>query len=142
MPGRKTEKLDLRFWREFATEVLSVDLAEDRLRVNGGRLYYLPALNPDFGRLRTVHSGVWLGTFKKERFEPAHPLALFLKPGEAKSSLDLRANSRELAAYLRGETLPTDLRGWTVVTVAGFPIGWGKGVQGILKNHYPRGWMI
>jgi len=26
--------------------------------------------------------------------------------------------------------------------VDGFPIGWGKGVQGTLKNHFPRGWMI
>jgi NOL1/NOP2/sun family putative RNA methylase len=129
-------------WRGFAAEVLSIDLAEDRLRVAGERLYYLPELTPDFGRLRTVHPGVWLGTFKKERFEPAHPLALFLKPGEFKNALDLRAESRELAAYLRGETLPSTVSGWTVVTVDGFPIGWGKSVQGTLKNHYPRGWMI
>ena len=129
-------------WRGFAAEVLSVDLAEDRLRVAGERLYYIPELNPDFGRLRIVHSGVWLGTFKKERFEPAHPLALFLKSGEANNSFDLRADSRELAAYLHGETLPTNTSGWTVVTADGFPIGWGKGVQGTLKNHFPRGWMV
>jgi NOL1/NOP2/sun family putative RNA methylase len=129
-------------WRGFAAEVLSVDLAEDRLRVAGERLYYIPELNPDFGRLRIVHSGVWLGTFKKERFEPAHPLALFLKANQAKNSFDLPADSRELAAYLRGETLPTTANGWTVVTVNGFPIGWGKGVQGTLKNHFPRGWMV
>lgn len=140
--GRKSEKPDLHLWREFAAEVLSVDLAEDRLRVAGERLYYIPELTADFGRLRIVHPGVWLGTFKKERFEPAHPLALFLKPGEAKNSLDLPADSRELAAYLRGETLPVDSRGWTVVTADGFPIGWGKGVQGTLKNHFPRGWMV
>jgi NOL1/NOP2/sun family putative RNA methylase len=140
IPGLSKQLAGL--WRGFAAEVLSVDLAEDRLRVFGERLYYLPALNPDFGRLRIVHPGVWLGTFKKERFEPAHPLALFLKPGQAKNSFDLRADSRELAAYLRGETLPTSASGWTVVTVDGFPIGWGKGVQGTLKNHYPRGWMI
>jgi NOL1/NOP2/sun family putative RNA methylase len=129
-------------WRGFAAEVLSVDLAEDRLRVAGERLYYIPELNPDFGRLRIVHSGVWLGTFKKERFEPAHPLALFLKAGQAKSMFNLPTDSREMAAYLRGETLPTTAIGWTVVTVDGFPIGWGKGVQGVLKNHYPKGWMV
>ena len=140
--GRKNEKLDLHFWREFAAEVLSVDLAEERLRVVGERLYYVPKLNPDFGRLRIVHPGVWLGTFKKERFEPAHPLALFLKPGQAKNVFNLPSDSRELAAYLRGETLPTTTSGWAVVTVDGFPIGWGKGVQGTLKNHFPRGWMI
>jgi len=142
MTGRKDQKLDLRLWREFAAEVLLIDLAEERLRVVGERLYYLPPLDMDFGPLRIVHRGVWLGTFKKERFEPAHPLALFLKPGQARNTFNLAAESRDLAAYLRGETLPTTSSGWTVVTVDGFPIGWGKGVQGILKNHFPRGWMI
>jgi NOL1/NOP2/fmu family ribosome biogenesis protein len=129
-------------WRGFAGEVLSVDLTEERLRVVGERLYYVPGENPDFGRLRIVHPGVWLGTFKKERFEPAHPLALFLKPGEARNALDLPAGGREIAAYLRGESLPSQANGWTLVTVSGFGIGWGKGVQGTLKNHYPRGWMV
>ncbi len=142
LPGQKTERPDLRLWREFAAEVLAVDLVEERLRVFGERLYYLPELNPNFGRLRIVHPGVWLGTFKKERFEPAHPLALFLKPGQAKNVFNLSAESRELAAYLRGETLPTAASGWTVVTVEGFPLGWGKGVQGTMKNHFPRGWIV
>lgn len=129
-------------WRGFASETLQIDLSEDRLQVAGERLYYIPELNPDFGRLRIVHSGVWLGSFKKDRFEPAHPLALFLKPYQVRNSIDLPVDRRELAAYLRGESLPADARGWTVVTVNSFPIGWGKGVQGILKNHYPRGWMV
>jgi NOL1/NOP2/fmu family ribosome biogenesis protein len=112
--------------------------------VVGERLYFVPEESPDFGRLRVVHPGVWLGTFKKERFEPAHPLALFLKPGEAKNTLDLPVDGRpsaEIAAYLRGESIASGAKGWTLVTVSGFGIGWGKGVQGMLKNHYPRGWM-
>jgi len=129
-------------WRGFAAGTLQVDLDEERMLVAGERLYYTPQLTPDFGRLRIVHSGVWLGSFKKERFEPAHPLALFLKPGQAKNVHDLAADSRELKAYLRGETIPAIGSGWTVVTVDGFPIGWGKGVQGTLKNHFPRGWMV
>jgi NOL1/NOP2/sun family putative RNA methylase len=128
-------------WRDFAGQLLSVDLSEERLRVSGERLYFVPEESPDCGRLRVVHPGVWLGTFKKARFEPAHPLALFLKAGQARSTLDLPANGREIAAYLRGESLPSDASGWTLVTVSGFGIGWGKGVQGILKNHYPHGWI-
>lgn len=128
-------------WREFAGEVLSVDFTEERLRVVGERLYFVPPQNPDFGRLRVVHPGVWLGTFKKGRFEPAHPLALFLKTGQARNTLELAPDGREIAAYLRGEGLPAQTTGWTLVTVSGFGIGWGKGVQGTLKNHYPHGWM-
>lgn len=129
-------------WRAFAAETLNLNLPEDRLRVFGERLYFLPPLSPDFGRLRIVHPGVWLGTFKKDRFEPAHPLAMLLKQGDAKNAFDLDLNGVELPAYLRGEVLASDAQGWTVVTVNGFPLGWGKGVQGMLKNHYPRGWMV
>lgn len=148
-PGREREKFsrkrempDLRFWREFAAATLNVDLAEDRLKVAGERLYFIPETSADFSRLRVVHPGVWLGTFKKGRFEPAHPLALFLKRGEARHTLDLPANSAELAAYLRGEPLEAEGQpGWLVVTADGWPLGWGKRVQGLVKNHYPRGWM-
>ena len=108
----------------------------------GERLYYVPEESPDLGHLRVVHPGVWLGTFKKGRFEPAHPLALFLKAGQARNVLDLPPEGHEIAAYLRGESLPAQAAGWTLVTVSGFGIGWGKGVQGTLKNHYPRGWMV
>jgi len=143
-------------WQAFAGKVLAVDFEPDRLRLRGERLYYVPEELPDFGNLRVLHPGVWLGTFKKERFEPAHPLALFLRPGEAKNVVDLpsaEASGRHspLQVYLRGESLPSDgtpgwtlvtVDGWTLVTVDGWPLGWGKRVQGVLKNHYPRGWQI
>jgi NOL1/NOP2/sun family putative RNA methylase len=141
-PTRQREKLDLRFWREFVTETLDLNLAEDRLKVAGERLYFVPDTLADFSRLRVVHSGVWLGTFKKGRFEPAHPLALFLKRGEAKNTLNLPADSPKLAAYLHGEPLESEGQpGWVVISADGWPLGWGKRVQGLVKNHYPRGWM-
>ncbi|MEW6092774.1 MAG: RsmF rRNA methyltransferase first C-terminal domain-containing protein, partial [Chloroflexota bacterium] len=134
-------------WQDFAGEVLAVDWPADRLRVRGERLYFIPEEMPDFGSLRLVHPGVWLGNFKKDRFEPAHPLALFLKRGQARNALDLQSGEAgrhhpPLQAYLRGETLPSaGPPGWTLVTVDGWPLGWGKRVQGVMKNHYPRGWM-
>jgi NOL1/NOP2/fmu family ribosome biogenesis protein len=103
---------------------------------------------PDFGSLCVLHPGVWQGTFKKERFEPAHQLALFLQPGQAKHVLDLPSaqpggKHSPLQAYLSGETIPSDgAPGWTLVTVDGWPLGWGKRVQGTLKNHYTHGWQI
>ena len=38
-----------------------------------------------------------------------------------------------------GATIPTEAEGWTLVTVDGLSLGWGKGVRGTLKNHYPKG---
>jgi NOL1/NOP2/sun family putative RNA methylase len=144
--GRLSKSL-AELWRRFAAEGLAVDLPEDtlsgtsRLRVVSERLYFVPENLPDVSKIRFVHPGVWVGTFKKERFEPAHPFALFLKRDEFHNRLDLPANSRELAAYLRGESLEVAGKpGWTLVTVDGWPLGWGKWVQGTLKNHFPRGW--
>jgi NOL1/NOP2/fmu family ribosome biogenesis protein len=137
-----------RLWQEFSGEVLQADFPSDQLRVRAERLYFIPEELPDFGSLRVLHPGVWLGTFKKERFEPAHPLALFLQPGQAKHVLDLPSaqpggKRSTLQAYLSGETIPSDgAPGWTLVTVDGWPLGWGKRVQGTLKHHYTHGWQI
>ena len=134
-------------WKEFSGEGLDLDLPAERLWLRGERLYLLPEVFPEFGNLRVVHPGVWLGTFKKQRFEPAHPLALFLRRGQAKNVLDLSSTDTSGASaiqrYLRGETIPcAGPAGWTLVTVDGWPLGWGKRVQGVVKNHYPHGWQM
>ncbi len=140
-------------WQAFSRDVLAVDFPEDRLRLRGERLYLVPPEMTTFGSLRVAVPGVWLGTFKKERFEPAHPLALYLRPDQGVNILDLpceewtepskNGKSSPLQAYLRGETIPsTGPSGWTLVTTGGWPLGWGKRVQGVLKNHFPRGWQI
>ena len=77
---------------------------------------------------------------KKNRFEPGHALAMGLTPGDACQVIDLAADSAEVSAYLRGETLRVaGDDGWVMVAVDGFPLGWGKRVRGIVKNHYPKG---
>lgn len=139
-------RLQFGLWQDFAREGLAIDLPGDRLRVRGERLYFVPEEMPGFGSLRLVHPGVWLGTFKTGRFEPAHPLALFLGRGQARNVLNLPTGEadgrRLLSAYLRGEPLPSEGEpGWTLVAVDGWPLGWGKRVQGMVKNHFPKGWM-
>ena len=130
-------------WRAFRGESLAVDFPGERLHLQGARLYLLPEAGLDLRGLRVAVPGVWLGTFKKERFEPAHALALTLRRDEARCTLDLPAEGRDAASYLRGETLASDgAPGWTLVCADGFPLGWGKRVRGRLKNHYPRGWVV
>ncbi|MCS7010470.1 MAG: RsmF rRNA methyltransferase first C-terminal domain-containing protein [Anaerolineales bacterium] len=145
LPDERLEKpnrIQYEQWAAFAAETLKIRWSEERLRVRAERLYLLPETMPDFGDLRLIMPGVWLGTFKKGRFEPAHALALFLRPDQMQRAIDLPVDSREIRAYLRGESLDGgNGRSWTVVTVNGWPLGWGKVVQGVLKNHYPRGWM-
>ncbi len=95
---------------------------------------------PDTSGLRTVRPGWHLGTLRKGRFEPSHTLAIALSSEQVANRLDEPAGSELVARYLRGETLPVDgPTGWLLVTVAGFPLGWGKRVGSTIKNHYPRG---
>jgi NOL1/NOP2/sun family putative RNA methylase len=134
-------------WKDFSNEGLDLDLTAERLRLRGERLYLLPEVFPDFGDLRVVHPGVWLGTFKKDRFEPAHPLALFLRRDQVKVGLDLSSSESSsvltLQRYLRGEMIASSgPAGWILVTVDGWPLGWGKRVLEVVKNHYPRGWQM
>ena len=68
--------------------------------------------------------------------------ALALNDADA-VALRWAAGDPRLAAYLSGADLPgTDLPpgpdGWTLVTVDGFGLGWGKRAGGRLKNHYPH----
>jgi len=131
----------MNLWKDFADEVLAIDFPHEQMKSRGERLYLVPQELPDLGNLRVVHPGVWLGTFKKDRFEPAHPLALYLRAGQARNGLDLRSTEAQLGRYLRGESIPSEgPAGWTLISVDGWPLGWGKRVQGVVKNHYPRGW--
>jgi NOL1/NOP2/fmu family ribosome biogenesis protein len=150
-------------YESFCNENLIEIPAMDRLAVVGFRLYQLPEGMPRLNGLRVIHPGWWLGTFKKDRFEPAHALALSLKTSNCGHLLSLPADSPELLAYLRCENLNLDSidqywsggkkDGWVIVAVQphnlnaspqtrdinAFPLGWGKRVHSILKNHYPRG---
>jgi NOL1/NOP2/fmu family ribosome biogenesis protein len=57
---------------------------------------------------------------------------------ECKNTVDITREQAE--RYLRGETLDCDVQnGWCLVCIEGYPLGLGKAVNGIIKNHYPKG---
>ena len=124
----------------FCGAALNISFDPERLAQVGSYLYLLPQGLPGLSGLKVAHPGWWLGTLKKGRFEPAHGLALGLKKGDARQSLDFQADDPRLAAYWRGETLASAGEdGWLLVCVDGFPFGWGRRAQGIVKNYYPKG---
>lgn len=140
--GTERQKIDL--LRSFCREALLARPWEQqpgRYLAFGEQLYYVPLDMPDMDGIKVLRPGLHLGTFKKKRFEPAHALALYLKPEQAKRQVDLPSLSREAERYLRGETLKIreQENGWTLVTVDGYSLGWGKAAGGTLKNHYPKG---
>jgi NOL1/NOP2/sun family putative RNA methylase len=131
--------------------VPGLGLAESQeLRLVGSHLYQSPQelhLPPGSRELRWLRPGWWLGTFKGSvrsanayaLFEPSHALALALQKGETMRFIDYAAQSDEIQAYLRGETLNSPgEEGWTLVFVDGFPLGWARRKAGVLKNYYPH----
>lgn len=123
-------------WLDFAKE-LGIRLPQGKLMTFGQSLYWMPEEMPNLNRLKVLRPGLELGIVKKDRFEPAHALALWLRC--AATAQDYSPQGREVAAYLHGETVPSQKRGWCLVTAGGFPVGWGKGDGAVLKNHYPKG---
>ena len=125
-------------WTRFLAETLpSCALPEGRYVRFGERWYLAPLQTPDLSGLKVLRAGLALGETAKGRFLPDHALALWLK--SAASEADYPIGSSELTRYLSGQTLSGPQTGWTLVKADGLSLGWAKGSQGILKNHYPKG---
>lgn len=113
-------------------------LSKGILYRSGDTLYCLPEGAFSLEKLPVLRAGLRLGTFEKGRFEPSHALAVALKRDEVRLAVDLSIEESE--RYLRGETVSADVEnGWCVVFADGYSIGWGKAVNGTVKNHYPKG---
>jgi NOL1/NOP2/sun family putative RNA methylase len=128
------------WWQTFKEEAgLTVPIMEQGLTLFGEHLYVVPGELPSLKGLKVERPGRYLGQAKKGRFIPSHALALSLRPEEVRQTAAFTANDPHLLLYLQGEALSSQLeKGWTLVTVDGFALGWGKVSDGLLKNHYPK----
>ena len=119
----------------------------DLLDIHGERVYVMPAGLPDLKGLRFLRTGLLLGELKKKRFEPSQALAMVLD-GEGENRIHLNRDDPRVIRYLKGETLDVDdlvetkAKGWYLVCVDGYPLGWGKLANGTLKNKYLPGWRL
>ena len=124
---------------DFEKEFLKIQVGKN-IFLFGEQLYAMPENMPGLKGLKVLRPGLHLGTLKKKRFEPSHALALALKPEEAVNTWDLKADSLEIRQYLSGQTFQAEgTKGWYLITVEGYSIGWGKLAGGVMKNHYPKG---
>ena len=123
-------------WVDFAKE-LDIRLPAGKAISFGSSLFWVPEQMPDIQRIKVVRPGLELGELKKNRFEPAHALALWLK--ECKKNQDFPADCQEVRSYMAGQVLPGKARGWCLIRVDGYSLGWGKGDGNTIKNHYPKG---
>ena len=147
--AQKEYKEFLEFAKETLTETKTEELLVDRTLLRfGDNLYTAPKQLPALKGLKVLRPGLHLGTMKKNRFEPSHALALHLKKEDVNSSLDFALSDAAVEKFLTGQTLTigegcdvpfSDGKGYTLILVDGYSIGWGKIAGNIVKNHYPKG---
>ena len=126
------------FWREtIVAEPPRAMLLPD------GRVLLPPELLPrELGKLHILRAGVLAGEQKNGRFTPDHALAMAMPAAAFRSMVPLEGDA--LQRFLAGETVacPPEYSGWCAATALGHPVGWGKAVEGVLKNHIPKGLRI
>ncbi|RAU99887.1 RsmB/NOP family class I SAM-dependent RNA methyltransferase [Paenibacillus sp. YN15] len=146
----RTAPPDLAPWEQFVKDNLTQPLAGTPV-LFGERLYLAPTVSLPVAELKIYRPGWYAGELKRGRFEPSHALAMGLFRSDARRVLSLPAASPQIIHYLKGETLEveesaldcadgTSPKGYVLVCVDRFPLGWGKWNQGMLKNEYPAGW--
>ena len=124
------------------------DVDFHRLEIHTERVYYMPKNLPDVKGIRFLRTGLYLGDVKKNRFEPSQAFAMCLKKEEYAHTISLSVEDERVAKYLKGETIEVDdlvsskEKGWQLICVEEYPLGWGKLSNGTLKNKYLPGWRL
>ena len=125
---------------------MTAPIPVEELEVRAGKVYHSPSLPDGVRNLHFLRNGLYLGELKKDRFEPSQPFAVTLSADKFKDYMNLKADDERTEKYLHGETISVEPgetaspSGWKLVCVDGFGLGWGKLVNGTLKNKYPVGW--
>lgn len=120
----------------------------ERIEIRKGQVYQVTDLLGDRKGLSFARNGLYLGEIRKDRFEPSQSLAMALTKEEYDGVLDLSCADPRTEKYLKGETIEADeaqgrqKKGWQLVCADGYPLGWGKLVNGTLKNKYHAGWRM
>jgi NOL1/NOP2/fmu family ribosome biogenesis protein len=156
--AKSNTKLDVRLpeadltpYHQFCREQLIIEMPGIE-KLYGEHLYLMPHGLPSLDGIKVIRPGWYMGAVRKNRFEPAHALAMGLRADEAVRVLQLSSTDSDVIRYLKGETIIMDeqiiqrkhadipLKGYCLICIDGFPVGWGKWQEGMIKNEYPAGW--
>ena len=148
-PGKNTRKWLEEFFSEIGLKTIGgQEFDWNRVEVRKDKVYYQLPFPLNLRGISFLRNGLYLGDLKKNRFEPSQPLALALHKGDVEAVISLPVSDERLTRYLKGETLMIEpeeaahKKGWHLLCVDSYPLGFGKLVNGILKNKYPAGWRV
>lgn len=103
--------------------------------VFGKTLVRMPGL-PDLQGIKVCRAGLHLGETRGKTAVPDHAAAMCFRPPEMPGII---ISPEEARRYMAGETFSAGAEGWVLVQYRGLNLGWGKGSDGTVKNHYPKG---
>lgn len=138
--NRCAPRNDIKLYREFEQKYLTKMLDGVFLKM-GDELHLLDNDLFSLDKLKVLKNGLHLGSIKKDRFEPNHALAMYLKPEDVHTSINIEHDDKEIIEYLQGQTInkTTNKKGYVLICVNGISVGWGKDDGRIIKNLYPKG---
>lgn len=95
--------------------------------------------------LHYVRTGVMVGTLKGAHFIPHNSIALYLESEDFDNVLSLESEDVNVYKYLKGETLigmgdESINRGYVLICVNNYPLGFAKYDGSKFKNLYTPGW--
>lgn len=126
-------------------QLLTVLPDRKRMTVRDGRIYVLPeGFCPEW-KLRFLRTGLLVGSVKKGKFEPSQAMAMALKKEMFSRTFSMSREDDRVIRYLKGESIFLSeeeylSKGWVLVCVDDFPLGWAKSTGTGLKNKYCPGW--
>lgn len=126
------------------------EIPYDRITIRDSRAFLLPETQINTHGLRVLRNGLLLGEYKKgshkNRFEPSEALAMALPKNGFDNCLLLPRNDERVVRYLKGETITAEdgeaEDGTVLITLEGWPLGWGRKNRGQIKNRYLPGWRL
>ena len=141
--GKKAPALPTELTDFFA--LMNREFDGSRIMIKNDSVYYLPENFVPAMELRYLRTGLLLGELKNKRFEPGQALAMTLHAEDFRQTISWKKEDDRVIRYLKGETIsltPEDgpVKGWCLVCVDGYPLGFAKGTGMALKNKYYPGW--
>ena len=141
--GKKAPALPTELTDFFA--LMNREFDGSRIMIKNDSVYYLPENFVPAKELRYLRTGLLLGELKNKRFEPGQALAMTLHAEEFRQTISWKKEDDRVIRYLKGETIsltPEEgpVKGWCLVCVDGYPLGFAKGTGMALKNKYYPGW--
>ena len=127
---------------KFQEEFLNIKISGN-FKMIDTRLYLIPNIPFDTSKLRIARSGWLLGEIKGEKFIPSQAFAMGITINDFKNVINLTSDSIEVIKYLKGETISVEgKKGYNLVCVEGYPLGFGIMEGNNLKNKYSSSWRL